>query len=315
MNLDQYGPITSHPVYGDPQEYAKHLVTRSRSSFALGMRSLSKTRREAIYAVYAFCRVVDDIADEPGDTIHKKQLLQDWRMEIDALYEGSPSSLIGKALAQPVRLFDIPKQEFCLMIDGMEQDVDGPVNNLDTKALLGYTRRVAGTAGMMSIRVFGVADIAARDRFALNLADAFQLTNILRDIEEDAKLGRLYLPIDILEKHGIETNDPLKISTHAKLRDVCRDIGFIARARFNEARRALDDLNGQPLRPALMMMGVYEGYLDQMEAADFVRNPTLNKMSKWRKLYRGLRYAFAFPKRRLPDDQKPVPPLANVDHS
>lgn len=315
MNLQHLRPLETHTDFDDPKAYAEHLMTQSRSSFTLGMKMLSKERREAIYAVYAFCRVVDDIADEAGDKDEKAALLQDWRREIDALYAGAPRSLIGKALADPVVNFNIPKLELILMIEGMETDVHGPVCAPSLNELLGYTRRVAGTVGMMSIRIFGVSDVEARDRFALHLSDAFQLTNILRDVEEDADLGRLYLPREILRRHGIESDDPHVVASHPNLRAVCRDIGKIARERFNDARRALAQLEGEPVRTALIMMGVYEGYLDRMEAADFKRDPTIHTMSKWQKLSRGLRYGFAFPKRKLspPDDN--TPPLASVDAS
>lgn len=314
MSLTCFGPIKSHPEFDQPKAYVEHLTTQSRSSFTLGMKILSKPRREAMFAIYAFCRVVDDIADEPGEKKEKTQLLMEWREEIERLYKGNPHSLIGQALADPIVDFDIPKQEFLLMIEGMETDVNGPVCAPTLDELLAYTRRVAGTVGMMSIRVFGVKTGDARDRFALNLADALQLTNILRDIEEDVDIGRLYLPSDILEANDINSNDPHIVAAHPNLRNVCRDMGKIARARFTESRRILETLNGQPVRPALMMMGVYEGYLDKMEAADFVRDPALSSMSKWQKLGRCLQYAFAFPKRSLPIRDTTIPPLAEIDH-
>ena len=315
MSLQHLRPIEEHKDFVDPKAYAEHLMAQSRSSFTLGMKMLSKERREAIYAVYAFCRVVDDIADEPGKKTEKGSLLKAWRREIDALYKGKPKSLIGKALAEPVAKFQIPKQEFILMIEGMEADVHGPLKAPSTGELLAYTRRVAGTVGMMSIRIFGVSDVEARDHFAIHLADAFQLTNILRDVEEDAEIGRLYLPREILVKYGIKSDDPLQVAGHPNLRAVCRDIGAIARARFNEARRVLADLEGEPVRTALIMMGVYEGYLDRMEAADFERDPALHTMSKWQKLSRGLRYGFAFPKREIEKPHCSVPAVASVKPS
>ncbi|MEP1443295.1 MAG: squalene/phytoene synthase family protein [Hyphomicrobiales bacterium] len=312
MSLAHLGPIDTHTDFTDPKAYAEHLMTKSRSSFTLGMKAMSKPRRDAIFAVYAFCRVVDDIADEEGDLDEKRRLLKDWRTEIAALYEGAPRSLIGKALLEPINAFNIPAQEFIMMIEGMETDVDGPVQGPSLEGLLDYTRRVAGTVGMMSIRIFGVSDCEPRDRFALNLADALQLTNILRDVEEDADIDRLYLPTELLLKHGIETTIPNDVATDEKLRDVCRDLGKIARARFIEARRALDELDGEPKRSALMMMGVYETYLDRMEAADFVRDPAIYKLSKWQKLGHGLRYAFLFPKRPLPAEPLPAPALSKI---
>lgn len=312
MSLAHLGPISRHDTFNDPKAYAKFLMAQSGSSFTLGMKAMAKPRREAMFAIYAFCRVVDDIADEPGSYEEKKTLLKAWTEEIDTLYAGNPNSLIGRALQEPIDHFDIPKQEFHLMIEGMEMDVDGPVQAPSMAELLQYTRRVAGTVGMMSIRIFGVSDVEARDRFALNLADAFQLTNILRDVEEDAEINRLYLPKELLQTHGIETTEPEAVAHHPALQSVCRDIGKVARQRFVEARRALDDLQGEPVRSALMMMGVYETYLDQMEAIDFRRDPSAHQMSKWQKLKHGLHYAFAFPKRALPDNLTCDYPIAEI---
>lgn len=287
-------------------------MTRSRSSFTLGMKTMNKSRREAIYAVYAFARVVDDIADEEGILNEKRTLLEAWRGEIDHLYNGTPQSLIGKALLGPVQLFSLPKQEFIFLIEGMETDVNGPVIAPSMEELLSYTRRVAGTVGMLSIRIFGVSDKEPRDRFALNLADALQLTNILRDVEEDAEIGRLYLPGPLLREHGISDINLQMIKDEVRIRQVCREVGKIARARFIEARKALLELKGEPVRPALMMMGVYETYLDRMEHHDFARDPALYKLTKWQKLGHGLRYAFIFPNRPLPDQSETVPPLASL---
>ncbi|MEM8837126.1 MAG: squalene/phytoene synthase family protein [Pseudomonadota bacterium] len=315
MSLQHLGPLAHADGFTDPKAYAKHLMTQSGSSFTLGMKAMAKPRREAMFAIYGFCRVVDDIADEPGDRTEKKQLLAEWRKEIHALFDDNPHSLIGRALQEPVDRFLLPKKEFLLMIEGMETDVDGPVRAPGLYQLLEYTRRVAGTVGIMSIRIFGVTDVPARDRFALNLADAFQLTNILRDVEEDAEIGRLYLPKEILEVHGITSDDPMTVAHHNNLPAVCRDLGVLARERFTESRRALKDLKGQPVRSALLMMGVYETYLERMEKADFQRDPTIHKLSKWQKLALGLRYAFAFPDRPLPPPAQHVQPVAEIEPS
>lgn len=277
---------------GSPQDFAARVVTRSKSSFTFGMRMLGRPRREAMFAIYAFARTIDDIADGDWPAPEKLRLLGEWRDEIDGLYRGAPRSTICDALLAPVRTFELPRQEFLMMIEGMEMDAAGPVRVPDMATLLAYTRRVAGTVGMLSVRIFGAEPGSARDRFALDLADAFQLTNILRDVEEDAAIGRLYLPRELLDRHGLPTGDPVAVAAHGGIEKVCGEIGQLARERFASARLALRTLDGRTLRPALMMMGVYEAYLDRLEAAAWRRTVIPLKMSKTEKLLRGVNYAF-----------------------
>lgn len=297
--LNELSPDFAPPATS-PQAFAAELVARSGSSFTLGMRALSKPRRETMYAIYAFCRIVDDIADSTlGTPSQKHALLDQWRTEVEALYTGHPRSLVGRALLGPVNQFALPREEFDLMIDGMAMDVAGPIVAPDLQTLLDYTRRVAGTVGMLSVRVFGADEQAEREQFAIDLADAMQLTNILRDVEEDAEIGRLYLPAETLEKHQMADLSPADVTRHPSLPLVCRDVGVIARNRYERARAALQTLDRSTLRSALMMMGVYEGYLDRMEALNWRRDENAVSMSKWKKLGLGLRYAFAFPERAI----------------
>ncbi|MEM8849183.1 MAG: squalene/phytoene synthase family protein [Pseudomonadota bacterium] len=290
----------------DPMTEVSSIVSRSRSSFTWGMRSLPKARRDAIFAVYAFCRIVDDIADcESMHADRKRALLEAWRIEIEQVYAGLPKSSIGRALLVAVDHFDLPGAEFRMMLEGMKMDVDGPIVAPAKADLLDYTRRVAGSVGALSIRIFGARDCPERDRFALTLADALQLTNILRDVEEDAQIGRVYLPRQSLATHGLPVHDPAALIAdltrgHAALPAICAEVGAMARTRFQEAREALGALEPASVRPALMMMGVYEGYLDRMEALGHARHVRALTMPRWQKLARSLRYAYAPPRRAAP---------------
>ncbi len=272
------------------------------------MRSLPRARREAIFAVYAFCRMVDDIADSEGLPKNQQRALLDaWRAEVERVYVGAPISAIGHALQDAKAHFDLPQNEFFLMLDGMLQDVDGPIVAPSMDDLLVYTRRVAGSVGKLSIRIFGARDCAERDDFALALADGLQLTNILRDVEEDAGIGRVYLPQELLAAHGLSDltqDDLLRVLAdgHPALPAICTDLGHVARLRLHEARKALPALKRASVRPALMMLGVYEGYLDRMEAAGFARDAESRTMPRWQKLARSLRYAYAPPKRSAPTE-------------
>ena len=276
----------------DARRHAQETVERSGTSFGAGMRILSGDKREAMYAIYAFCREVDDIADEPAPLAEKKQGLLAWRAEIDRLYDGAPTFPTGVALLDKVRAFDLPKEEFILMIEGMEMDAEGPIVAPSMEKLLAYTRRAAGAAGMLSMPVFGAPRTQAAEDFALALADALQLTNILRDIEEDAEEGRLYLPRELLEKHDCPMT-PEEIVSAKNLPKVREDLAAIAREKFAAVRAALKDLDWKVLRPALLMMGVYERYLDKMTARGWANGQPKVALSKTEKAMIAARWYFA----------------------
>jgi len=261
--------------------HAADIVKRSGTSFAAGMRVLPKPRREAMYAIYAFAREVDDIADEGGSDAERMAGLKAWRAEIANVYDHRPQTLVGVALGEAIDRFGLDRAEFELLIEGMEMDVEGPLVAPSHARLMAYCRRVAGAVGLLSMPVFGAGRGEVEDRFALALANALQLTNILRDIDEDAQMGRVYLPAELLEAHHIATREAAAIAVHPAIRGVARDLGREARGWFDEAQALLAQLNWRQVRPALLMMGVYERYLQIMEARDFAPGPvTLGKAAK-----------------------------------
>jgi phytoene synthase len=256
------------------------------------MSILSKPRREAMHAVYAFCREVDDIADDASSVVDKRLGLAAWRAEIDNLYRGAPRTPTGLALLAPVRAFDLPREEFILMIEGMEMDAEGPIVAPTMEQLLAYTRRVAGAVGMLSMPVFGAPRNEAAKKFALSLGDALQLTNILRDIAEDARIGRLYLPRELLAQHGAALTAEAIVGSPG-LPPVARDLAEVARRKFADTRAALKELNWRILRPALLMMGVYEEYLQRMERRGWNRASDPVSISKVEKSAIAARWFFA----------------------
>jgi phytoene synthase len=285
--LDALAPLPA-PKGTNPQRVVDAITAEARSSFATGMRVLARPRRDAMRAVYAFARVIDDIADEDWPLADKHRLLDDWCAEIGRLYDGRPISAIGQALALPVARYKLPRAEFLMLIEGMEMDADGPIIAPPMTKLRAYTRRVAGAVGMLSMRIFGAWIGPQSERAALALGDAFQLTNILRDVEEDAAVGRLYLPREALERAGVPTGDPAAAARHPELWRACMEVGRLARADFTAARTALAGHSRMALAPALLMTGVYEGYLGQMEARGFRREGGPVSLSKPGKLWRGL---------------------------
>jgi len=273
---------------------AAAIVTRSGTSFALGMKILSPERRAGMFAVYAFCRVIDDIADEGGTLIEKRAGLHLWRGLIADLYAGRRvEDPVAVALEEPIYRFALPQREFELLIEGMEMDAEGPVIAPDWDRLVGYCRRVAGAVGMLSMPIFGAPAGAASDRFALALGEALQLTNILRDVGEDAQLGRLYLPGPLLDAHGVP-RAPLTALASPGLGPVRAEMAARARAKFTEAREALRALDWRVLRPALLMMGMYEAYLQRVTRQGFARIAEPARLSRLEKLAIALRY-FYFP--------------------
>jgi len=242
------------------KEHVRGIVERSGSSFRLGMRILPPDRRDAMYAIYAFCREVDDIADDTGDAAGKLARLSDWKREIDNLYAGRPSYPTARALAAPVRDFDLPKAEFLTVIDGMEMDARAPIWGPSYSDLLAYCRRVAGAVGMLSIHAFGDTRPPAGD-FAVSLGNALQLTNILRDVHEDALRGRLYLPRELLDRHGVAATTPEDLLADPAVARVCGDLAEDARKAFAESEALLARLDRRAMRPAVLMMAVYRRIL------------------------------------------------------
>ncbi|MEM6846700.1 MAG: squalene/phytoene synthase family protein [Pseudomonadota bacterium] len=284
-----------HNGANDPGVFTEEVLANARSSFAFGLRTLPTVRRRAMLAVYAFARIADDIADSYAVASEKLSALDAWSEEVDRIYAGIPHSSVGHALADHVGRFDLPAREFHLMLDGMRMDVSGPILAPSLHELACYTRRVAGTIGQLSVRCFGSAASPHRDTFAFALADALQLTNILRDVAEDAANGRIYLPKELLDQFMVSA-DCATIASHERTPGVCAALGALARGRFAMARNALSHLQRAPLRPALIFMGVYEGYLDRIENAAW-NSAHMSPMPRWEKLARGLRYAYCMPKR------------------
>lgn len=272
--------------------YARALVQRSGSSFYGAMRLLPQDQREAMYAVYAFCREVDDIADGLGTAPAKQKALADWDGEIDALYAGQPKRMISQALAEPVARFGLRRDDFSAILRGVETDANGPVVGPSMENLELYCARVAGAVGLLSVRVFGCSDARA-DEFALAVGEALQLTNILRDVAEDAHEGRLYLPLEALEAAGIATRDPKAVATHPALPEACATVALAARERFTEAQSMLAAMTADDrasLRPAVVMMTVYDRLLERLVANRWQRPEERIKVPRVEKMWIALRH-------------------------
>lgn len=276
----------------DADAVAQAVVRRSGTSFFWAMRSLPRDKRRAMFALYAFCRAVDDIADEPAPRDDKLARLDAWRRELDGLYAGvAPNLPIAAALAAPIARYRLPRTPFDDILLGMETDARGPVRAPTMAALEQYCARVAGAVGLQSVRIFGCADAGA-DAFALATGEALQLTNILRDIGEDAADGRLYLPREALDAAGIAGDEPHVVLGDSRLGMACAWLAERAAARYGEAaaaRRRMAPADARALRPAAIMTAVYRRLFERLAARGWDRINEPLSLSKAEKLWVALR--------------------------
>ncbi len=270
--------------------HVRRVVEASGSSFLTGMRVLPERRRNAMYAIYAFCREVDDIADEPAPLAEKKRRLDAWRTEIANLYRGDPlHEPTAAALRGPVAEFGLAEEDFLALIEGMEMDANGPIHAPSEAELERYCDRVACAVGRLSVKAFG-ANGPEAERIAYELGQALQLTNILRDLDEDADDDRLYLPAELLDRHGIAEREPAAVLAHPALGAVCAELAERARAHFEAAKSAMARSERAPLRPAIVMMEIYRRVLDALVARGWTRRDRDVGPGKLIKLWIALRY-------------------------
>jgi len=241
----------------------------AHSSFYLAMRILPAPRREAMYALYAFCRAVDDIADERGPQTAAQRLaeLERWRADIAAMFQGRPPPQLA-ALDQARREFGLKQADLDAVIDGMAMDAAEDIRAPDWATLDLYCDRVASAVGRLSVRIFGLAADPG-DALAHHLGRALQLTNILRDIDEDAAAGRLYLPREALLAAGLTTVEPLKAAADPRLAQACAEPAARARAHFDKSNAIMAAAPRAAVKAPRLMAAAYGSILDRMLANGF----------------------------------------------
>lgn len=264
------------------------VVRGAGSSFYRGMRVLPPDRRHAMYAIYAFCRLVDDIADEDGDLAEKRRRLAEWRARIAGLYRGEADTAVARVLRAATARFTLRQEDFVAVIDGMETDCAAPVIAPNLAALDLYCDRVAAAVGRLSVRVFGDTSPAA-DRVAYALGRALQLTNILRDVAEDAARGRLYLPREWLDAANVP-HDPAAALAAPGLPAVCARVARAAHEQFHAAEAAMSACDRRAMRPARMMAATYAAILARLERRGWRRLNEPVSLPKMRKVWLALRY-------------------------
>jgi len=259
------------------------------SSFYLAMRILPQDRRDAMFSVYDFCRAVDDIADGVGPPHRRIADLERWRADIDSLFAGRSSSKLMD-LTDAVRRFGLSHADFNAVIDGMVMDAAGDIRAPDWATLDLYCDRVASAVGRLSVRIFGMSAEAGA-ALAHHLGRALQLTNILRDIDEDAAIGRLYLPREALAAAGVSSDEPLAAAADAKLPRACEEVVLRARMHFHQSWRVMATEPRRAVRAPRLMAAAYESILDGMVARGFAPPRQSMKADRLRVLGALLRYA------------------------
>lgn len=234
------------------------------SSFYAAMKLMAKPERQAMFAIYAFCRAVDDIADDgKGTRAERHAELDAWRADLESLYVGGNGGRTA-FLAGPVRQYGLRQRDFLTVIDGMDMDVAEDIRAPSLETLDLYCERVASAVGRLSIKVFGM-DEGPGFELAHHLGRALQLTNILRDLDEDARIGRLYLPREHLDVAGIGSTDPLKAIANPAIDGACRPVAKVAHGHYAEATCVLRARPKGKLRAPKLMAAVYSEILREME--------------------------------------------------
>ena len=245
-----------------PDEYCQQRAAASGSSFYYSFLFLEPRRRQAITALYAFCREVDDVVDECPDAGLARSKLDWWRGEVAALYVGRPSHPVTQALAGSLKEFHLPQEQLLEIIDGMEMDLE-QVRYADFKALHLYCYRVASVVGLLAAEIFGYRERQTL-KYAHDLGLAFQLTNIIRDVGEDARRGRIYLPQDELARFGVSDADLLHANYSDNFRKLMEFQVERAQATYRQAFAQLPAADRKAQRAGLIMAAIYRATLNEI---------------------------------------------------
>jgi 15-cis-phytoene synthase len=251
----------------NPDQYCQEKCAKSGSSFYYSFLFLPPQRRRAIMALYAFCREVDDVVDECNDVAIASTKLAWWRQEIGRVAEGQPQHPVGQALAGLDKRINLPKEQLLEIIDGMEMDLTQS-RYLDFKGLSLYCYRVASIVGLLAAEIFGYADHQTQ-KYAHDLGMAFQLTNIIRDIGEDARRGRIYIPMDELKQFNVPAADILNAKYSDNFTALMQFQYERAEKYYEQAFAQLPAVDRKCQRPGLIMAAIYRTVLDEIKRENF----------------------------------------------
>ncbi len=248
-----------------PQEYCENKAAASGSSFYNSFRFLPQDKRRAITALYAFCREVDDVVDECSDINVARTTLNWWRAQVANIYGGKPLHPVAQALVPLVKQFNLAQEHLLEIIDGMEMDLDQP-RYADFKSLQLYCYRVASVVGLLSVEIFGYTDRQTL-KYAHDLGIAFQLTNIIRDVGEDARRNRIYLPMDEMQQFGVTAADILNSRETENFQKLMAFQVERARRFYRQAFEHLPAVDRKSQRTGIIMAVIYQATLDEVVAS------------------------------------------------
>lgn len=266
-----------------PEEYCQQKAAGSGSSFYYSFLFLPRERRRAITALYAFCREVDDVVDETADVQLAATKLAWWRQEIALLFEGKPQHPVSRALQPALGPYGITAARLNEIIDGMQMDLT-QTRYLDFAGLERYCYHVAGVVGMLSAGIFGYSDARTLE-YARDLGTAFQLTNIIRDVGEDARKNRIYLPVTDLQRFGVSAADLLQARHSEAFVELMRFQAERARQYYAQAMAALPEADRRAQRPGLIMAAIYSALLQEIERDGFQVLTQRTSLTPLRKLW------------------------------
>ncbi|MBS0511814.1 MAG: presqualene diphosphate synthase HpnD [Proteobacteria bacterium] len=251
----------------NPHDYCQQKAAKSGSSFYYSFMFLPPDRRQAITALYAFCREVDDVVDECHDPSIAQAKLEWWRQEVARVYGGTPTHPVGHALKDVAPAFNLPQEQLLEIIDGMAMDLS-QTRYLDFKGLQLYCYRVASVVGLLAAEIFGYQDRQTL-KYAHDLGLAFQLTNIIRDVGEDARRGRIYLPMEDLQRFNVPARDILEARHSDAFRQLMEFQAQRAEQFYEQAFAYLPAIDRKAQRPGLVMAAIYRTLLREIAADGF----------------------------------------------
>ncbi|MBE6453199.1 MAG: hypothetical protein E7012_06920 [Alphaproteobacteria bacterium] len=263
----------------------KKIVKRSGTSFFWSMRLLPTPKRNAMFTIYAFFRHIDDIVDGDLPIPEKEELIKAWRTELDNIYDKKvPTTDIGRKIYKNCMRFKLPKTEFVKMLDSISMELPTPIQAPDIEDFNKYCRGVAGVPGNLTLRIFGCEDEELIEKLSTCLGRALQITNILRDVKEDAQAKRIYIPAQMLAEAGIVSKDPLNVLVDKNLVIAREKLSQLAEADYKEASELVKQLPKKTMRQIRMMTDIYKRYFDIMKNRGWEIISPKPKISKINKL-------------------------------
>ena len=271
--------VISHRLPAEIKQTMTDVVTRANSTYYWAMRLQPPHLRESIFALYAFCRVIDDLVDGPTPLEMKQMSLNKWRQRIDHLYDGKPDHPLTTSLSYSVETYDLPKQCFEDFLDGMQMDLDGLMRSPHQSILEHYCWRTAGSMGELTLKIFGIKHKENRD-LARDIGKAMTLTNILRDCAEDALHDRLYIPKEDLERAGIAFTRTQDVVNHPNFPLARHHTSLRATQAFNDATIRLKSFPYGPLKSVRIMLDIYKHLLCTMQKSNWQASPKVTAFDK-----------------------------------